>query len=121
MPPKKLIVSGPVQKIPTTPPVKPLVPDLPDLLVKLKQTAKIRRASVILVMAPEFPVERFLLRVHRVMPMLAAPRGHGFQTASQPFAHRADMNREIPFPASLTDMRESKKIESRRLRPTGLF
>jgi len=50
--------------------------------------------------------------------MLAAPRRHGFQTASQPFAHRADMNREIPFPASLTDMRESKKIEARRPRPT---
>ena len=81
MPPKKLIVSRPVQKIPTTPPVEPLVPDLPDPLVKLQQTAEIRRTSVILVMAPEFPVERFLLRVHGIMPMLVAPFRHSFQTA----------------------------------------
>jgi len=33
-------------------------------------------------MAPQFPIERFLLRLNRIMPMLATPRRHHFQTAS---------------------------------------
>jgi len=81
MPPKKLLKRGPVQGISTTPPVEPLLPDAPDLSLELHKAAEVRRASVVLVVAPELPVERFLLRVHRIMPMLATPRRHGFQTA----------------------------------------
>src|SRR5579884_3739900 len=68
-------------------------------------------------MTTEFPVQRFLLRIHGIVPMLATPRCYRFQTTSEPFPHRANMNREIPFPASLTDMRESEKVESCRLPP----
>jgi len=67
--------------------------------------------------ATKFPIERFLLRVYRVMPMFATPFGHRFETAPESLSHRADMNRAVPLPASLTNMRESEKIERCRFRP----
>jgi hypothetical protein len=33
-------------------------------------------------MPPEFPVQRFLLLIDRIMPMLATPFHHRFQTAA---------------------------------------
>ena len=65
----------------TGPPVEPLLPDPFDALVELQQTAEVRRAAVVLVMPPKFPVERVLLLVDRIMPMLATPRRHRFQAA----------------------------------------
>ena len=82
MPPKKLLVSGPGEGIAPTPPVEPFLPDLADTRVELQQTAEIRRTAVVLVMSPKFPVQRFLLLIHRIMPMFATPFRHRFQTAA---------------------------------------
>jgi len=82
MPPKKLHISGPGQSGSTAPPVEPFLPDAPDLSVELHDAAEVRRASVVLVVAPEFPIDRFLLRLNRIVPMLTTPRRHRFQTAS---------------------------------------
>ena len=51
------MVCIPVQGIATRSPVEPLVPDPPDLVRKLHDTAELRRASVVLVMAPELAVD----------------------------------------------------------------
>src|SRR5438876_8524643 len=118
MPPKKLCISGPGQSISTGPPVEPLLPDAPDLSVDLHNAAEVRRASVVLVVTSKFPVERFLLRFNRIMPMLTTPRRHHFQTAPEPLPHRSNMNREVSLPASLTYVRESEKVKRCRLRPT---
>jgi len=82
MPPEKLLIYGPVQRISTTPPVEPFLPDFADTLIELQQTAEIRRTAVILVMAPKFPVQRFLLLINRIMPMFATPFRHRFQAAA---------------------------------------
>ena len=68
MPPKKLLIRGPVETVATTSPVEPLLPDPADVLVELQQAPEIRRTTVVLVMPPKFPVERFLLLIHRIMP-----------------------------------------------------
>jgi hypothetical protein len=81
MPPEQLLICGPDHRISTTPPVQPFLPDFADTLVKLQQTAEIRRTDV-LVMAPKFPVQRFLLLIDRIMPMFATPFRHRFQTAA---------------------------------------
>ena len=82
MPLKKLLIRGPGQRVSTTPPVEPLLPDFADALIELQQTAEVRRTAVVLVMAPKFPVQRFLLLIDRIMPMLATPFRHRFQTAA---------------------------------------
>ena len=46
------------------------MPDPADLIRKLRDTAEIRRASVVLVMAPKLSIESVLLLVNRIMPML---------------------------------------------------
>ena len=56
--------------------------------------------------------------------MLATPRRYRFQTASEPFPHRANMNREIALPASLTDVRDPRKSNVggfRGFSPVGSF
>ena len=121
MPLQKLRVRSPVQGVATASPVKPFLPDPTDPFIEFPDTAGICRASVVLIVASEFPVESFLLLLNRIMPMLPAPRRHSLQAAPEPLPHRANMNREFPPPGSRADMRESKKIEGRRLRPTGLF
>ena len=69
-------------------------------------------------MAPQLPVERFLLLGYRIMPMLLTPGAHFLETAPEPLAHRPDVDREFPSPAAFADVRESKKIEGGRLPPT---
>src|SRR5262249_219387 len=80
--PEQLLIRWPVHRIATTPPVQPFLPDFADTLVELQQTAEIRRTAVVLVMPPKFPVQRFLLLIYRIMPMLATPFRHRFQTAA---------------------------------------
>jgi hypothetical protein len=82
MPPEELLIRWPVQRISTTPPVEPFMPDFADTLVELQQTAEIRRTAVVLVVAPKFPVERFLLLIDRIMPMFTTPLRHRFHTAA---------------------------------------
>ena len=65
MPPKKLLISGPGQGVAAASPVEPLLPDPSDALGEFQETTEIRRTAVVLVMPPEFAIERFLLRVHR--------------------------------------------------------
>ena len=121
MPFQKLRVRQPIQGIATGPPIKPFLPDPFDALIELPNTAGIRRASVILIVASKLPVERVLLLLNRIMPMLPAPHRHCLKAAPEPLPHRVNMNREFPPPGSLADMRESKKIESCRLRSARLF
>ncbi len=121
MPLQKLRIREPVQGIATRPPIEPFLPDPTDPFIEFPETAGIARTSVVLIVASKFPVERFLLLLHRIMPMLPAPRRHSLETAPEPLPHRANMNREFPSQSSRADMRESKKIESRRLWPTRPF
>ena len=65
MPPKKLLISGPGQGVAAASPVEPLLPDPSDALGEFQETTEIRRTAVVLVMPPEFAIERFLLHVHR--------------------------------------------------------
>src|SRR5438093_2007157 len=65
MPPKKLLISGPGQGVAAASPVEPLLPDPSDALGEFQETTEIRRTAVVLVMPPEFAIERFLRRVHQ--------------------------------------------------------
>ena len=121
MPFQKMRVRRPVQGVATSSPIEPFLPDAPDPFIEFPEAAGICRASVVLIVATKLPIEGFLLLLNRIMPMLPAPLRHSLQTAPEALAHRAHMNREFPPLGSRTDMRESEKIESRRLRPTGLF
>ena len=121
MPLQKLRVRGPVEGVATGPSIEPFLPDLTDPLREFPETAGICRASVVLIVASKLPVESLLLLLNRIMPMRPAPLRHSLETAPQPLPHRTNMNREFPSHSSRTEVRESKKIESGRLRPTGLF
>jgi hypothetical protein len=111
----------PVQSISTGPPIEPFLPDTTGRSVELPETSVVRGSPVVLVVALQFPVEGFLLLLHRIMPMLLAPGRYLHKTAPETLSHRSHVNREFPLPASFTDMREPKKIESCRLLPTRLF
>src|SRR5437867_12311825 len=118
---EKLCKLIPVQSLATSPPIEPFLPDPPDGPKELPQSPVVRWAPVVLVVAPEFPVERFLLLPNWIMPMLLTPSRHLHETALEPLPHRPEVNREVPSPASLADVRETKKVEGRRLSLTRLF
>ena len=115
---RKLI---PVQSLATSPPIKPFLPDSTDRAKELPKTPVVRRSPIVLVVAPEVPVEGLLLLLNGIMPMLLTPSRHFHETALEPLSHRPEVDREIPSPASLADMRETKKIESCWLSPARLF
>ena len=118
---QKLRIRGPTEGVATGPSIEPFLPDLADPLIKFTETAGICRTSVVLIVASKLPIESRLLLLNGIMPMRPAPIRHSLETAPEPLPHRTHMNREFPSQSSRTNMRESKKIESRRLRPTGLF
>ena len=86
-----------------------------DEPIELPQTAVVRRSPVVLVVAPEFGVERRGLILDRVVPMVLAPLRHRLHTAPKAFAHGPDVNREPPPSAARTDVRETEEVEGRRL------
>ncbi len=111
----------PVQGLATSPPIEPFLPDPTNRSKELPQSPVVRRPPVVLIVAPEFPIEGFLLLLNEIVPMLLTPSRHFLQTALEPLAHRPEVDREIPSPASFADMRESKKIESFWLPPARRF
>ena len=77
-----------------------------DLSIELPDTAVVRRAPVILVVAPELGVEDFLLLSHRLVPVLLAPFGDRLQPPAEPFADRLHVDCELPLPAACADVRK---------------
>ena len=118
---KKLPVAVPVQSLAPSPPVQPSLPDTTNLPIVPPQTAVVGRASVILVMTSELPIEGLALFLDRIMTVLPAPSRHCFQAALKPLPHGPNVNREIPPPTPRTDVREAEEVEGGRLLPALLF
>ena len=93
---------------------------MPDLPIELPDAPVVRRAPVVLVVAPEFGVEGLLLRVHRVVPVRLAPLRDRLQATTEPFAHRAHVHCELPSSAACRDVREPKEIKCGRFLPLPL-
>src|SRR3984893_4875175 len=113
------LVANPVERLPARAPVQPRVPEPSNKPIEPLETAIVRRSPVVLVVAPEFGVERRGLMNDRVVPMVLAPLRHRLHTASKAFAHGPDVNRKPPPSAARTHMRETEKVEGRRLRRVG--
>ena len=90
---------------PTSTATEPCTPVVPDPPIELPDTPVIRRAPVILVVAPEFGVEDLLLLVHRIVHVLLAPLSDCFQAPSEPLAHGPHVDCELPSSAACTDVR----------------
>src|SRR6266571_1819380 len=116
---EQLLEAVPGKPLPPRAPVQPLVPEPPDEPIEFPQTAEVRRPPVVLVVAPEFGIERRGLVLDRVVPMLLAPLRHRLHTPPKTFADSPDVNREPPPSAARTHMREAEKVEGRRLRRVG--
>src|SRR5882762_10813497 len=82
---------------------------MPDLPIELADTPVVRRAPVVLVVAPKLGVEGLLLLVHRVVHVLLAPLSDRFQTPSEPCAHRSHLHCELPSSAACTDVVRPRK------------
>src|SRR2546425_10489354 len=113
------LVATPVERLPARAPVQPRVPEPSNEPIEPLETAIVRRSPVVLVVAPEFGIERRGLMLDRVVPMVLAPLRHRPHTASKACAHGPDVNREPPPPAARTHMRETEKVEGRWLRRVG--
>src|SRR5438874_2373664 len=87
-------------------PAEPLVPEPQNEPIEPQQTAVVRRPAVVLVVAPEFGIERRGLILDRVVPVLLAPLRHRLHAAPKAFAESPNVNREPPPSAARTDMRE---------------
>src|SRR3989442_7059639 len=86
-----------------------------DEPIEPPETAVVRRPPVVLVVAPEFGIERRGLILDRVVPMLLAPLRHRLHAAPKAFANRPNVNCEPPPSAARTHMREAEEVEGRRL------
>src|SRR5262245_24963330 len=116
---EQLCEAVPVECVSARAPVQPLVPEPPDQPVEPPQTPVVRRPAVVLVMTPEFGVERRGLILDRVVPVQLAPLRHRLHTTPKTSAHGPDMNREPSPSATRTDVRETEKVEGRRLWRVG--
>src|SRR5260370_18701717 len=79
---------------------EPLAPGMTDLLIELPDISVVRRAPVILVVAPEFSVKGFLLLIHRHVAVLPAPFGRCPPPPSDTLLHRFPFHRELPLSTS---------------------
>ncbi len=118
---EKLLVAFPVQGLATGPAVQPNLPDATDPPIVPPQTAQVCRASVILVVPSELPIEGLTLFLDRAMTVLPAPGSHGFQAASEPLPHRPNVDREVPPTTPRTNMREAEEVEGSWLFPAFSF
>lgn len=75
------LVANPVERLPSRAPVQPHVPEPSNEPIESLETAIVRRSPVVLVVAPEFGIERRGLMLDRVVPMLLAPLRHRLHTA----------------------------------------
>src|SRR3989475_639305 len=113
------LVATPVERLPARAPVQPRVPEPSNEPIEPLETAIVWWSPVVLVVAPEFGIERRGLMLDRVVPMVLAPLRHRPHTASKAFAHGPDVNRKPPPPAARTHVRETEKVEGRRLPRVG--
>src|ERR1700675_3379755 len=104
---------------PTSTATEPRTPDIPDLPIELPDAPVVRRAPVVLVVAPKFGVEGLLLRAHRVVPVLLAPLGGRPQAPTEPFAHRTHVHCELPSSTACGDVRKPKEIKRSRFLSLG--
>ena len=111
---EQLLERVPGEPLPPRAPVQPLVPEPPDEPIKPPQTAVVRRPPVVLVVAPEFGIERRGLIRDRVVPVLLAPLRHRLRTSPKTFTNGPDVNREPPSSAARTHVREAEEVEGRR-------
>src|SRR6266508_4825538 len=102
-------------------PVEPLAPGPPNATVELPQTAEVRRAPVVLVVASEYRVEGPPLLHERVMTVALAPRRSPSEAPAQPLPHGPNVEREVPPPATPTNMGKPEKVKGPRLRPPLCF
>ena len=74
------LVATPVERLPSRAPVQPRVPEPSNEPIEPLETAIVRRSPVVLVVAPEFGIERRGLMLDRVVPMVlcttAPPPSH---------------------------------------------
>jgi hypothetical protein len=117
---RQLIERLPAKSLATRSPIEPRMPEPRDVSVEPPHAAVVRRPPVVLVVASEFGVERRRLILDRIVPMPLAPLRHRLQTPPKAFAHRPNVNRELPPSAARTDVREAEKVEGRRFRRIGL-
>src|SRR5271170_7204683 len=110
---EQLLEPVPGKPLPPRAPVQPLVPEPPDEPIERPQTAEVRRPPVVLVVAPEFGIERRGLVLDRVVPMLLAPLRHRLHATPKACANRPDVNREPPPSAARTHVREAEEVEGR--------
>src|SRR5262249_10871893 len=82
----------PRQPRPTRSSIEPVVPEPTGATIELPKTLEVRRAPVVLVVAPELGIEDLLLLVHRRMTMLLAPSTDRRQASAEPFVHRPYMH-----------------------------
>src|ERR1700738_1596813 len=108
------LVANPVERLPARAPVQPHVPEPSNEPIEPLETAIVRRTPVVLVVAPEFGVERLGLILDGVVPVLLAPLRHRLHTAPKAFANGPHVNREPSPSAARTHMREAEKVEGRR-------
>jgi hypothetical protein len=111
---EQLLERVPIEPLPARAPGQPLVPEPSDETIERPQTAEVRRTPVVLVVAPEFGIERRGLSLDRVVPMMLAPLRRRLHTAPKTFANGPDVNREQPSSAARTDVRETEEVEGRR-------
>ena len=108
---EKLPVAFPVHGLATGPAVQPELPDPTNLPITPPQTAEVCRASVVLVVPSELPIEGLALFLDRIVTVLPAPGRHSFQAAPEPLPHRPNVDREVPPTTPRTDMREAEEVE----------
>ena len=99
---EKLLVAFPIQGLTPGPPVQPSLPDATNLPMVPPQTAEVGRASVILVVTSELPIESLALLLDPIMTVLPTPSRHCFQAAPEPLPHGPNVNREVPPPTPRT-------------------
>src|SRR5260370_33691815 len=85
---------------------EPLAPGMTDLLIELPDISVVRRAPVILVVAPEFSVKGFLLLIHRHVAVLPASFGDCRQAPSVPLLYRSHVHGALPLCAPCHSVRE---------------
>jgi hypothetical protein len=61
--------------------------------------------------ATELGVQSFLLRVHRLVPVLLAPFGDRLQPPAEPFTDRLHVHGKLPLSAAGAHVGKSEKIE----------
>src|SRR4029453_10220499 len=118
---EKVLIDMPGERLTARAPIEPLPPGLPAPAIELPQPPEVRRAPVILVVAPQRGVESPPLLHDRIVPVTLAPRRGPKPAPTQPLPHGPHVNREMPLPTAPTDVGKPEKVKGPRLRPPGHF